>query len=176
MNSSQNKFSLRYLIRSDIEYWGGASEAFLRLGFHAALSYRISYFFSQHKLAIFSKILQFVSQIVTGTEISHKAEIGPSLRIIHSIGVHIGPGIKIGAKATICECSSIVYMDQENPPVVGNNLWLGPGARIMGNVVLGDEVWVGPNSVVLKNIPSQHTAFGIPARPLPKEMSSRLKQ
>ncbi len=175
MTTNTEKYSLWCLIKSDIDYWGGITEAFLRLGFHASISYRISFFLSQHKLGFFSKILQFLSQVVTGAEISHKAEIGPSLRIIHSVGVHIGPGIKIGEKATICEGSSIVYMDQENPPVVGNNLWLGPGARIMGNVVVGDEVWVGPNSVVLKNIPSQHTALGIPARPLPKAMSSHLK-
>lgn len=173
--SIDKKYSLWFLIKSDIDYWGGISEVLFRLGFYATLSYRVAYFLSNHKLTIISKILQFLSQIVTGSEISHRAQIGPSFRLLHPSGVHIGPGVIIGEKGTLCECSSIVYTDQKIPPIVGDKLWLGPGARIMGNVELGDEVWVGPNSVVLKNIPSQHTAFGIPARPLPKEMSSRLK-
>lgn len=167
MNSNK-KNGLLYLIMSDIDYWGGIGEAVFRLGFHAALSYRIAFFLSRHRLTLFSKTLQLISQIITGSEISHKAQIGPSFRLLHPSGVHIGPGVVLGEKATLCECSSIVYMDQEKPPVVGNKLWLGPGARIMGNVVIGDEVRVGPNSVVLKDIESQKTALGIPARALPK--------
>jgi serine O-acetyltransferase len=168
---STKKMNLGQLIRSDVRRLGGLRSSIFRLGFYAAFYYRLSHFFSDHHMTFLAGFFQFFSQTVTGAEISHRAQIGPGLCFLHPVGVHIGPGIQIGSNATICECSSVVFLNPENPPVVGDFLWLGPGARIMGDVTLGDQVRVGPNSVVLKNIASQMTAFGIPARALPKDFS-----
>ena len=49
-------------------------------------------------------------------------------------------------------------------PKIGNNVWIGPGARIYGNITLGDNVVVGVNSVVNKSFPSNITIAGVPAR------------
>lgn len=174
IESSQIKsYNLWQLIKSDCQRLGGIKSSLLRLGFYTAFLYRISHYFSQKKIYFFARFIQLFSQIVTGAEISHKALIGPDLCFLHPVGVHIGPGVVVGKNATICEGSSIVFTDGENPPVVGDFLWLGPGGRIMGNVIILDQVRVGPNSVVLKNIASQTTAFGIPARTIPKDFSPK---
>ncbi len=166
-----NKIGLWALVRSDVRRWGKLSVAIFKLGFHAAFLYRLSHYFYLKKLNLLSRALQLISQIITGAEISNKAVIGPSLIILHPTGVHIGPKIMIGANACICECSAIVTNVEvgEGEPIIGDWLWVSSGGKIMGPIKLGDHVWVGPNSVVLKDVESNMTAFGIPARIMSKE-------
>lgn len=172
INSLEGKknLSLWELIRSDIKRVGKVHDAVFRLSFYAVFFYRLAHFFSNKKLTLIASNIQVFSQFFTGAEISHKAKIGPSFYILHSVGVHIGPYITIGKNATICENSSIVFMDEESPPLIGDNLWLGPGGRIMGDVVIGNRVRVGPNSVVLKNVPDYTIALGVPAKNIPRKL------
>ena len=165
-----DKIGLWEMIRSDLKRWEKISIAIFKLGFYAVFLYRISHYLSLKQFISLSRSFQFASHLITGAEISNKAVIGPGLIVLHPTGVHIGPKIKIGANANICECSAIVTNVEvgEGEPVIGDYLWAGSGSKIMGPITLGDHVWVGPNSVVLKDVPSNMTAFGIPARILPK--------
>jgi serine O-acetyltransferase len=158
------------LIRSDLRCWGRTSEALLKLGFYASCFYRISHYLLLKGHPLGAGFLQLMSHLITGAEISNRATIGPYMVILHPTGVHIGPGVKLGAHATICECSSIVTNNTvgEGVPIIGDYLWASAGCRIMGPIVLGDHVWVGPNSVLLKNVESNVVALGIPAKIVPK--------
>jgi serine O-acetyltransferase len=162
--------SLRELIRSDLICWENISIALFKLGFYSTFFYRVSHWFFLKRLNFLAKCLQFISHLITGAEISNKAVIGPGLIILHPTAVHIGPKIKIGANANICECCAIINNIEygEGEPVIGDFLWAGSGSKILGPITLGDHVWVGPNSVVLKDVGSNMTALGIPARIMPK--------
>jgi serine O-acetyltransferase len=142
-----------------------------KLGFYSALFYRLSRYLCLHGFSILGRLLQFFSHIITGAEISNRAIIGPGLRILHPTGVVIGPYVRIGANPMICQGCAIVSNGAIGTaePIVGDNLWAGPGCKIMGKIILGDKVKVGPNSVVLKNVQSNKVAFGIPARIMPRD-------
>jgi serine O-acetyltransferase len=78
-------------------------------------------------------------------------------------GVHIEHQVTIGAER---RCT----------PVLGNDVFIGAGAKIIGEVTIGDGSRVGANAVVLQDVPSHHTAVGIPARTIAqtKPISSQL--
>jgi serine O-acetyltransferase len=170
-----DRLGLFEIIRSDLSRWEGASGALAKLGFYASCFYRISHHLMLKGHPLGAGFLQFMSHLITGAEISNRATIGPYLTIQHPTGVHIGPSVKLGAHATICECSSIVTNNTvgEGAPVIGDYLWASAGCRIMGPIVLGDRVWVGPNSVLLKNTESNVVAIGIPAKIIPKTFRHR---
>jgi serine O-acetyltransferase len=55
----------------------------------------------------------------------------------------------------------------EGQPIIGNNVVLGVGCKVIGGVTIGDNVIVGANAVVLRNVPSDHMAVGVPAHNIP---------
>ena len=165
-----NKMGLREMVLSDLRRWGKTSIALFKLGFYTTLFYRISHYLTLKNFKLLAQSVQFASHLITGAEISNNAVIGPGLIILHPTAVHIGPKIKIGANANICECCAIVTNVEkaEGEPIIGDYLWASSGSKIMGPITLGDHVWVGPNSVVLKDAASNMAALGIPARIIPK--------
>jgi serine acetyltransferase len=165
-----DQMSLLELIRSDMKHLGKKRRAFTKLGFYAAFFYRISRRLSLKNHLLLSSFTQLISHIITGAEISNKAIIGPALMILHPTALHIGPNVRIGADASLCECCAIFRNDgtSDGSPVIGDYLWASSGSKIIGSITLGDHVWVGPNSVIFKDVPSNMTAFGFPARILSK--------
>jgi serine O-acetyltransferase len=170
-----DRLGLLEIIRSDLSRWERASRALLKLGFYASCFYRISHYLMLKGHPVGAGFCQLMSHVITGAEISNSAIIGPYMAIQHPTGVHIGPNVKLGAHATLCESSSIVtnITVGEGAPIIGDYLWASAGCRIMGPIVLGDRVWVGPNSVVLKNVESDMVALGIPAKVIPKSFRGR---
>jgi serine O-acetyltransferase len=154
------------LIHSDRRRFQDASEACTKLGFYAAVLYRLSHSCSERGMMLSARILQLLSHVITGAEVSHRAEIGPALAILHPTGVMIGPRVKIGKMATVCQGCSISQNTnlEEDGPTIGDHFWAGPGCAVMGQIRLGDHVWVGPNAVVFKDVDSNMTALGNPAR------------
>lgn len=90
-------------------------------------------------------------------------EIGPGLFIEHGICTIIAAK-RIGSDAWINQGVTIGWKDKNGPPVIGNNVRVGAGAKILGNVVVGDNVQVGANAVVVKDVPPDTTVVGVPAR------------
>ncbi len=167
------EMSTRDLIRSDKIRFRGAAEAITRLGFHAALFFRVSHYFSTIGALFPARCFQILSHIITGAEISHRAIIGPGLAILHPTGIVIGPNIKIGEGASLCQGITIstnyefaeAGIDAET--VIGDHLWAGPNCTILGPLLMGDHVFVGPNAVVNRDVNSHMKAIGNPARLMP---------
>jgi serine O-acetyltransferase len=102
-----------------------------------------------------------------GLDISRDTRIGSGLYIGHFGGIVVNASVVIGDN---CNLSQGVTLGQINRgpkagcPVIGNNVYIGPGAKIIGNIRVGDHAAVGANAVVVDDVPSNSTVGGVPAR------------
>lgn len=84
----------------------------------------------------------------------------------HLNGIIISHYAHIGKNCTIFQQVTIAEGENHKSATIGDNVMIGAGAKIIGNVKIGDNVKIGANAVVTKDIPSNCTAVGIPARPI----------
>ncbi len=100
-------------------------------------------------------------------ELSYKTQIGPGLYIGHPSGITINEATVIGKN---CNIHKGVTIGQENrglrkgTPIIGNEVWIGINATIVGKIVIGDDVLIAPNSFVNCDVPSHSIVFGNPCR------------
>jgi serine O-acetyltransferase len=154
-----------------------------RAYFHALLrnnSYQYTFlmrlcsYLSQNKKNIFNKIaFRFFYEIFrhhslkSCVEIFHYTKIGTGLYIPHIVGIVIHQDAIIGKNCHISQNTTIGQLnrgDRKGSPVIGDNVYIAPGAVIIGKISIGNNVVIGPNSVVTKDIPDNAVAAGIPAR------------
>lgn len=105
-------------------------------------------------------------QITTGIKIWVGAEIGPGFYIGHFGNVLIGP-TKIGKFCNVSQEVSIGFAGRgENfgLPVVGDRVFIGAGAKILGKISIGNDVAIGANAVVTKDVPENAVVVGVPGR------------
>jgi|GEM_PF-299462 len=101
----------------------------------------------------------------TGVEIHPGAQIGKRLFIDHGSGVVIGETAIVGDDCTIYQGVTLGGTGNETGkrhPTIGNNVMIGAGAKILGNITIGNNCKIGGGSVVLKDIPDNCTVVGIP--------------
>lgn len=82
----------------------------------------------------------------------------------HLNGIIVSPNAKIGANCTIFQQVTIGQDDKGNAPIIGDNCYIGAGAKLIGNITVGDNVKIGTNAVVVKDVPSNCTVVGIPGK------------
>ena len=93
---------------------------------------------------------------------------GPGLRIMHRGTIVVNGNCKIGSNCTINACVNIgVHPNfEEYAPQLGNNIYIGPGAKIYGKIDIADNCMIGANAVVNKSELKKGTVLiGIPAKP-----------
>ena len=141
-------------------------EVLIHPGFKILIYYKISHYLYLKKFYFLSRIISERGKRKTGIEIHPGAIIGKNLFIDHGSGVVIGETTIIGDNVTIFHGVTLGATGKEQGkrhPTIGNNVYIGCGAKILGNIVIGDNVKIGANAVVLKDIPSNSTYVGIPA-------------
>lgn len=108
-------------------------------------------------------------------DIDVTTRIGAGLRIAHPCGTFISPGTVIGKNLTIAQGCVFGWLNRGPhrgvPRSVGDNVYIGPGAVILGAISIGDNVVIGANTVITKDIPSDVTVFGVPGRIVAREGS-----
>lgn len=143
-------------------------EILLYPGVHAILIHKISHWLYKNRLYFIARVISFFTRFITGIEIHPGAEIGENFFIDHGIGVVIGETSVVGDNVFIYHGVTLGGTGNEKGvkrhPTIGNNVIIGAGAKVLGNINIGDNVKIGANSVVLKDVPANHTAVGIPAR------------
>jgi serine O-acetyltransferase len=143
-------------------------EVFLVYPFiHALIHYRISHFFYRKKCFFIARFISQISRMLTGIEIHPGAKIGKGLFIDHGMGVVIGETAEVGDNVTLYHGVTLGGTGKDTGkrhPTIGNNVFIGSGAKILGPIVVGDNVKIGANAVVLKDVPSNCTAVGVPVR------------
>ncbi len=137
-------------------------------GLHAIWLYRIAHFFWNKRLYFIARFISHITRFLTGVEIHPGAKIGRRFFIDHGMGVVIGETSEIGDDVLIYQgvvLGGTSLEKKKRHPTVGNNVVIGAGAIILGNIKIGDRARIGAGSVVLKDVPPDTTVFGVEAKP-----------
>ena len=122
------------------------------------------------RVALLGSLVKQLNHVLTGADLAYQARIGPGLVLYHPTGVVVGPGCVVGARATLMQSVTlgsdevVAGPERAGSPRLGDDVFVGPGAAVFGDVVLGDRVQVGANSVVTDSFGNDVVIAGAPAR------------
>ena len=126
--------------------------------------YRIAHFFYIIKKYFISNLIMYQVRKKTGIEIHPGGKIGKNLFIDHGVGVVIGETTVIGDNCIIYQGVVLGGTGKESGkrhPTLKNNIMVGAGAILLGNIIIEDNVKIGANSVVLHDVPQNATVVGV---------------
>jgi serine O-acetyltransferase len=132
-------------------------------GTMAMIWYRMMQTSRNWRLTPFELLFNRCNTVFCSCIIGRGAEFGPGLVIIHSNGIVINGAVRGGANIKI-EHQVTIGAEKRESPVLGDGVFIGAGAKIIGPVKIGTGAKIGANAVVLHDIPDYATAVGIPAR------------
>lgn len=136
---------------------------FLYQGFHILIFHRLGHFFYKIKLKFIARLISQIARLITGIEIHPGAKIGKRLFIDHGMGIVIGETAVIGNDCIIYHGVTLGGTGKEKikrHPTLLNNVMVGCGAKVLGNIVIGNNVKIGANAIVIKSIPDNKTVVG----------------
>jgi serine O-acetyltransferase len=136
-------------------------------GLQALVLHRFSHWLYNMGLPLIPRILSHIGRALTGIEIHPGATIGQGVFIDHGMGVVIGETAILGNLCLIYQGVTLGGTGKEcgkRHPTLGENVVVGAGAKVLGNIFIGNDVRIGAGSVVLKDVPSECTVVGIPGR------------
>lgn len=139
----------------------------LYTGLHAVMAHRVNHFLWNKKIPILPRALSQLARFFTGIEIHPGARIGRGLFIDHGMGVVIGETSIVGDNVTLFQGVTLGGTGKETGkrhPTIGDNVVIGAGAKVLGNIEIGSNSYVGANAVVLKSVPANTTVVGVPGR------------
>jgi serine O-acetyltransferase len=164
-------------IRQDLKAHGGNWGA---QGFWALVIYRFGRWRYGVRPALVRKVFSFVYrflfkviQIMTGIELPCETEVGRNFVIDHFGGIVISGYAKFGDNCRIRNGVVVGLLRVDDPcaPVIGNNVDIGAGAKVLGRISIGNNVAIGANAVVIQDVPDNYIAIGVPAVVKPKKMT-----
>jgi serine O-acetyltransferase len=127
-------------------------------GLHAVWGYRIAHFLWNLKLKLIARIYANWIRTATGVEIHPAAKIGRRFFIDHGMGVVIGATAVIGDDVMIYHDVTLGARTNDagkRHPTIGNNVVIGSGARVLGDIYIGEGVRINANLVVTKSVPAR---------------------
>ena len=131
--------------------------------------YRIASWLRRKNINFIARCLEYIIRIVYACELHGTTKIGEGTLFIHNgLGCVVHPKASIGKKCRIYQNVTIGGRNNRGTPIIGNNVFIGPGACVLGGVVIGDNVVIAANSVVIKSLPNGVWG-GIPAKRLKNE-------
>lgn len=132
-------------------------------GTFAMWCYRAMAWCHRHRLAPLTMIFNKMNAVFGQCIIGRGAQFGPGFVLIHSQGVVINGAVRGGSHVYI-EHQVTIGAEKGVSPVIGDHVFIGAGAKIVGPVTVGDGARVGANAVVVKDVPAGVTVGGVPAR------------
>jgi len=161
------------LIRSDLSakarwcYESDSAASLLKVvltdGTAAMILYRLMQWCRRHRLAPLELLFSRLNSVCCNCIIGRGAEFGPRFILIHATGVVINGAVRGGADVAL-EHQVTIGAERRVSPVLGDGVFVGAGAKVIGAVRLGDGARVGANAVVVSDVPAHTTVVGIPAR------------
>jgi serine O-acetyltransferase len=171
---------LRYLIRSDLYRYHARADwrelicllLWGEPGFRYTFWMRTVRYLGERgrlllPLYVLARLLLFHYEFKFGISIYAGDEIGPGFYVGHFGGIVVGPGARIGRNCNISQGVTIGQANRgkrQGVPTIGDNVYIGAGAVIIGNVRVGNNVAVGANCVVLDDVPDNGVVVGVPGR------------
>jgi len=134
-------------------------------GLHTVWFYRINHWLWNHGFVLLARWLSQVARFLTGIEIHPGAQIGRRLFIDHGLGVVIGETAIVGDDVTLYQGVTLGGTGKEHGkrhPTIEDNVVIGGGAKVLGNITVGRNSRIGAGSVVLRNVPEHSTVVGVP--------------
>lgn len=156
-------------IRSDLAAYKGDWSA---QGFWVLLVYRFGRWRYGVRPVLLRKFLSGIYkslyklvQILTGVEFPCEVRIGRNFVIDHFGGIIVSGYARFGDNCRIRNGVVVGLRRVNEPcaPVIGNDVDIGAGAKVLGNILIGNNVLIGANAVVLQDVPDDHVAYGVPA-------------
>jgi len=136
-------------------------------GFHAILLHRVGHKLHRAGFTLLARVLSQLIRAATGIEIHPGAQIGRRCFIDHGMGVVIGETTEIGDDVLMYQGVTLGGTGKEKGkrhPTIGNNVVIGTGAKILGNITIGSHTKIGAGSVVVRSVPEHSTVVGVPGR------------
>jgi serine O-acetyltransferase len=136
-------------------------------GLHALIAHRIAHKLKYHNIPLLPRMISHIMRFLTGIEIHPGATIGKKFFIDHGMGVVIGETTIIGDDVLLYQGVTLGGTGKEHGkrhPTIGNDVVIGTGAKILGNIKIGNNVRVGAGSVVINEVPDNSTVIGVPGR------------
>lgn len=168
-----------YLVRSDLYRHTGNNRpsAFLKLlfleaGFKYTFWMRTASYFHRHRiyrhlLLPFVKVLLWHYLYKFGIKVSYKSSIGPGFYMGHFGGIFVNYETVIGRNCNISQDVTIGQVNRgkrKGCPIIGDNVYIGSGAKLIGKVRIGNNVAIGANCVVTRDVPDNAVVVGIPCK------------
>jgi len=129
----------------------------------AMLFYRFGAWCHSMHIPLLPGMLQRMIYFFFGLELAVSQDIGGGLYIAHPIGTVISVK-RMGTNCSVIAAVTIGMRNEWDFPIIGDNVFIGAGARVLGGIVIGDDSVIGANAVVIKDVPTGATVVGIPAR------------
>jgi serine O-acetyltransferase len=136
-------------------------------GFHARQFHRIAHTLFKWHIPFLPRFISHISRFFTGIEIHPGATIGEGFFIDHGMGVVIGETSVIGDNVTLYQGVTLggtSHRRAKRHPTLGDNVVVGVGAQVIGDITIGENSKVGAGSVVVSSVPANATVVGVPGR------------
>ena len=136
-------------------------------GLQVLVFHRLSHWLYHLGIPFIPRLISHLARFFTGIEIHPGAQIGKGVFIDHGMGVVVGETAIIGDYALIYQGVTLGGTGKESGkrhPTLGENVVVGSGAKVLGNIHIGNNVRIGAGSVVLRDVPSDCTVVGVPGR------------
>lgn len=163
-------------IRSDLQTYRGDWGA---QGFWVMLVYRFGRWRYRVRPSLLRKFFSLIYkmlykwvQIVTGIELPCEVELGRNFVIDHFGGIVISGYARFGDNCRIRNGVVVGLAKADDPcaPIIGNNVDIGAGAKVLGRIAIGNNVLIGANAVVIEDVPDNSIAVGVPAMIKPRKV------
>jgi len=132
-------------------------------GTFAMITYRLMQASQRCRLAPLAMLFNKINVVFGQCIIGRRAEFGPGFVLIHSHGVVINSSVKAGRDIKL-EHAVTIGAERQESPLLGDDIFVGAGAKIIGGIRIGSRVKVGANAEVLEDVPDGVTVAGVPAK------------
>ena len=136
-------------------------------GFHARQWHRLAHTLWNWDVPFFPRFISHLSRFFTGIEIHPGVKIGEGLFIDHGMGVVIGETAEIGNNVVLYQGVTLggtSLQKKKRHPTLGDNVVVGAGAKLIGDITIANDVKIGSGSVVINSVPPHATVVGVPGR------------
>jgi serine O-acetyltransferase len=169
----------KYLVYSDLYRYRGRASLYLvlrELVWGVTTKYsicmRTAAWLSTRSLAwlplyFLARLMHRHYTIKYGINIAYQTQVGPGFHMAHNGGINVNPRVRIGRNCNLSQEVTIGISNRgkwKGVPTIGDNVYIGPGAKIFGAVHVGNNVAIGANCVVVEDVPDGVVLFGVPGR------------